>query len=98
MEATCGDHDLYAACGNQVDSNGDTVPDCLSSITYTDANGDPITTANVCTVTTTCKTFTDQWIFNIADFVNVLFGIDPDGSYNVQIRFYPLPLINSQTP
>jgi len=66
---------------------------CPASITY---NG--VTTANICPVTTQCKTFEDQWIFNIADFVNMLFGAENNGSYNVQFRFYPLPLLNNQTP
>ena len=39
-----------------------------------------------------CKSFADEWIFNIEDFVNVLFGADNNGSYNVQLRFYQLPL------
>ncbi len=39
-----------------------------------------------------CKSFADEWIFNIEDFVNVLFEADNNGSYTVQLRFYPLPL------
>lgn len=88
----------YGACVNQTDTNGDTILDCLATITYQVANGDPVEAQTVCPVSTQCKNFEDKWIFNIADFVNVLFGIDPDGSYNVQIRFYPLPLQNNQTP
>lgn len=38
-----------------------------------------------------CRTYVDSWIFNIEDFVNVLFDINND-AYNVQIRLYPLPL------
>ncbi|SFC12920.1 hypothetical protein [Pseudoalteromonas denitrificans] len=38
-----------------------------------------------------CKTYTDTWIFNIADFVNVFFDVNSE-AYNVQIRLYPLPL------
>jgi hypothetical protein len=53
-------------------------------------------TDNVCEVSPVCKTFTDAWIFNIADFVNVLFGAENNGSYNIQVRYYPLPLINNQ--
>jgi|GEM_PF-329641 len=37
-----------------------------------------------------CKTFSDEWVFNIADFVDVLFGGDTTGAYNVQVRFYPI--------
>ena len=40
-----------------------------------------------------CKYIENDWVFNIADFVNVLFSIDKNKDvYNVQIRFYPLPL------
>lgn len=39
-----------------------------------------------------CRDYIDSWIFNIADFVNVLFNVNNNGTYNVQLRFYPLPL------
>lgn len=38
-----------------------------------------------------CREYVETWIFNIEDFVNVLYDINND-AYNVQIRFYPLPL------
>jgi hypothetical protein len=45
---------------------------------------------------TYCITYEDPvWVFNIAEFVGVLFDIHPDGPYKaslIQIRFYPLPL------
>lgn len=40
-----------------------------------------------------CRTYTEleqQWIFNIADFVGLIWNIDNNGSYNIQVRFYPL--------
>ena len=40
-----------------------------------------------------CRTYDEteqQWIFNIADFVGLIWGIDNNGSYNIQVRFYPL--------
>ena len=42
-----------------------------------------------------CREYTDSWIFNIADFVNVLYSLRNDDTYNVQLRFYPLPLQDS---
>ena len=36
-----------------------------------------------------CKTYDNEWVFNIGDFVGLLWNIDNNGSYNVQIRFYP---------
>jgi hypothetical protein len=60
------------------------------------AVGDGTTTGTVCPVETACKEFSNTWIFNVADFVNVLYNAQNDGSYNVGLRFYPLPLINNQ--
>jgi hypothetical protein len=42
-----------------------------------------------------CRSYTNTWIFNIADFVDVLFDIKNNDSYNVKLRFYPLPLQES---
>ena len=39
-----------------------------------------------------CRSYEDAWIFNIADFVEVLFDVRNNGTYNLQLRFYPLPL------
>jgi hypothetical protein len=41
------------------------------------------------TVYTTCTTYTDDWIFNIADFVGYMWDIDSTGAYNIKVRFYP---------
>lgn len=43
-------------------------------------------------VETYCQSYaTDpQWIFNIADFVDLLWGIDSNGGKLLQIRFYPI--------
>jgi hypothetical protein len=52
---------------------------------------------DLCPVDTTditlyCHEYTEPtWIFNIADFVNVLLDVTND-AYNVQLRLYPLPL------
>jgi len=51
--------------------------------------------AALCEAVPQCRTFTEsdrQWIFNIADFVDLLLNAENNGSYNVQLRFYPLPL------
>jgi hypothetical protein len=39
-----------------------------------------------------CRDYSDQWIFNIADFVEVLFDVRNNDTYNIKLRFYPLPL------
>ncbi len=40
-------------------------------------------------VTAACRTYTHEWIFNIADFVTYLWDIDNSGVKNLQVRFYP---------
>lgn len=37
-----------------------------------------------------CQTYENEWVFNIADFVGYLWNLDTTGSYNIQVRFYPL--------
>jgi hypothetical protein len=39
-----------------------------------------------------CRDYDNEWVFNIGDMVDVLWNINHTGVYNVQIRFYPLPL------
>ena len=36
-----------------------------------------------------CKAYDSEWVFNIGDFVGLIWNLDNNGSYNVQIRFYP---------
>jgi hypothetical protein len=43
-----------------------------------------------------CRDYVNEWIFNIADFVDVLFDVKNNGGYNVNLRFYPLPLQESK--
>jgi hypothetical protein len=43
------------------------------------------------TVAAVCRDYDEEWVFNIADFVDILWDIHSN-AYNVQIRFYPLPL------
>ena len=42
-------------------------------------------------VLATCTEYTDEWVFNIADFVGYLWDLDTTGAYTVQVRFYPIP-------
>lgn len=37
-----------------------------------------------------CRTYTDEWVFNIGDFVTYLWGIDNNGLRHLQVRFYPV--------
>ncbi|MDX1775667.1 MAG: hypothetical protein R3297_03735, partial [Desulfobulbales bacterium] len=43
-------------------------------------------------VTVNCRQYEDKWVFNIADFVGMLWGIGNNNAYNIKLRFYPLPL------
>ena len=87
--SSCVDPSLdgFGAC---VDSTSDGAGGYLCPATIDFDGVDPQETA--CPVVPVCKTYAGAWIFNIADFVNVLFGVENDGSYLVQLRFYPLPL------
>ncbi len=42
-------------------------------------------------VTAMCRSYEDEWVFNIADYVGYLWNLDNSGAYVVQIRFYPIP-------
>jgi hypothetical protein len=43
-----------------------------------------------------CHEYTDEWVFNIGDFVEVLFDVRNNDTYNIKLRFYPLPLQDSK--
>lgn len=69
-----------------IEYNG-TVYDCDSLASISDTDECPVDTQRL---TLYCHDFSeDTWIFNIADFVNVLYDLSND-AYNVQIRFYPI--------
>jgi hypothetical protein len=55
-------------------------------VDYTDADGTFLYIA----VTAQCKSYDNEWVFNIADFVGYLWNIDTTGTYVIQVRFYPL--------
>ena len=40
-------------------------------------------------VSTYCKSYQEEWVFNVADFVEYLWSLDNNGSKLVQVRFYP---------
>jgi hypothetical protein len=37
-----------------------------------------------------CRTYENEWVFNISDFVGYLWDLDSTGAYNIQVRFYPV--------
>lgn len=62
----------------------------------TDADGTvdscPIVDAYTLPVEVGCRTYEEKWVFNIADFVGMLWDIGNNNAYNIKLRFYPLPL------
>jgi len=64
------------------DTNGDGIPDKIvgEQVDGACAVGYPIQAY--------CASYDTDWIFNIADFVNYLWGVDNNGAKLVQIRFY----------
>jgi hypothetical protein len=40
-------------------------------------------------LTVYCKDYTDEWVFNVGDFVEYLWSTDNNGTKLLQVRFYP---------
>jgi hypothetical protein len=69
-----------------IDSNGDGVyEDCI--IPTEEMTEIP---AGYVAVTVYGKAYSDAWVFNIAAFVEYLWGMDNNGSKLLQVRFYPV--------
>jgi hypothetical protein len=75
---------VYERC-DTLDEVGVLQPDLSVACPVLDADGFAYTA-----IQAQCQTYTDDWVFNIADFVDYLWGLDNDGSYNIKVRFYPL--------
>jgi hypothetical protein len=41
------------------------------------------------TVYASCSDYTNEWVFNVADFVGYLWSVESSGAYNIKVRFYP---------
>lgn len=82
-EPTDGYSSTGVACC--VDSNADDVfEECVAAV------GDPPTCpVGYEQIPTFCKTFSAEWIFNVADYVSLLLGTNNSGVKLLQIRFYP---------
>ena len=63
-----------------VDNNSDGIYDVCTPVT------DPALCAGTLVY---CQSYTDTWVFNIADFVTYLWNIENNGVKLLQIRFYP---------
>lgn len=92
--ASCDYPELLCCVDNEPVGALDGIYDACVTPTDTDADGigDTCEAGYVDVIDAACKYVENDWVFNIADFVNVLFEIKNNDAYNVQIRFYPLPL------
>jgi hypothetical protein len=95
-EDTFDDGQVYDSCGEPAKSN------CSAPVGILTADGvtscDPLTdgcewtcTGESYIVDPLCRDYqAPTWIFNISDFVDVLWKSETNGAYVVKVRFYPL--------
>ncbi|MFY0676309.1 MAG: hypothetical protein JXR18_03380 [Neptuniibacter sp.] len=76
----------------------DTASNAVPAIGYFNQLSDPNGLVADAPAVATCKEWTDEWIFQIADLVEMIWGIENNGSYNVQVRFYPHDQVCDQLP
>lgn len=78
-------------CCTDADANG-IYESCslLSDVGALQPDGSLLCPAGTSAVTAECRSYENTWVFNIADFVGVLWDLDTTGSYVIQVRFYPL--------
>ncbi len=96
VSAFCNDDDGYYICSGLdlccVAGEMDGVYDSCSLLTTVGISVDDGLVCPVGTdpVNAQCRTYENEWIFNIADFVGYLWNLDSTGAYNIQVRFYPV--------
>lgn len=80
-----------ALCCVDADANG-VYEACslLSDVGVLQLDGSLLCPVDSIAVTAQCRSYENAWVFNIADFVGVLWELDTTGSYVIQVRFYPL--------
>ena len=71
------------------DANGDTVVDPNEYISCDEVPDGGICALGRTLVDAYCRTYTNEWVFNIADFVEYLWDLDNNGVKLLQVRFYP---------
>jgi len=74
---------IYDYCCYDDEGDGNyTIDECSGNLDYF--------TWGECTVLTTyCNSYVQEWVFNIADFVEYLWNTDNNGLKLLQVRFYP---------
>lgn len=79
---------VYDNCNLMTDV-GEIVDDGMGGTTLQCPVTDPAGTPYL-TVDAQCRSYENEWVFNISDFVGYLWNLDMTGTYNVQVRFYPI--------
>lgn len=82
LDGECTDTDL---CCVDADLDG-VYEECESATNYLDG----ICPEDTFAVVASCKDYTEEWVFNIADFVTYLWDTNNNGLKLLQIRFYPV--------
>ncbi|WP_415911572.1 hypothetical protein [Neptuniibacter sp. QD37_11] len=88
--------DQFDACTAMIEA--DIASGAVPAIGYFEQWSDPNKLVVDAPTVGTCKSWENEWIFNIADFVEYIWGIDNKGSYNIQVRFYPYDEVCDQLP
>ncbi len=81
---------LFDFCELRTDSEPDGDIDEFDLCVDRDVDGDTVIDTFE-EVTGTCKTYTNEPIFNLADFLQFFMDVDNNGLKLLQVRFYPIP-------
>jgi hypothetical protein len=88
VDADSSGDGVYEHCDSLADliSADPTLTECPATIDdpLSDYYGLPYST-----VYASCSEYTNEWVFNVADFVGYLWSVDSSGAYNIKVRFYP---------
>ena len=76
-------------CCVPADVDGDGVPDANAYSSCQELLEGEICPFGSVPVSAFCKTYTNEWVFNIGDFVEYLWSLDNNGVKLLQVRFYP---------
>lgn len=85
VDADSSGDGVYEHCDSLLDLGGG----ACSAYTYAGEINGMLGPWVYTTVYASCTSYTDHWVFNIADFVDYMWDIDSSGAYNINVRFYP---------
>lgn len=84
-----GNDGVFEDCNFLEGTDGVGIPDPCDPTSLICPLTDPCGVPYV-SVTAECRSYENEWVFNIADFVGYLWDIDSSGAYVIQVRFYKL--------